>query len=285
MRVPTSRQRGSGHRDLRHRPRVPPCVPGGLGDYRRSWNPASTSSDTGSGPRSKRCTGCSSPVLERCTSKHRRCPIHRQLPLATPEPAASIRQEAASRLSREVHSTVGQGSEVFVFAAPGRTRNRPSQATDADLAAALSLHDQDGALLVEFRKVARRSGGAAGPCAGCTIALSPGSYRLRVATLAWGHLEQVVIASPGWQTQVFLAQFPGDLAATGDDPLGGLDPARTSVLQARIGHGFDAQRDDLRLADLSPHRLGEPPRHRPGLRAAGEGREPDARHLRGRTRC
>ena len=180
-------------------------------------------------------------------------PVHVSAPTVAYSSAAPLAgtrasdrcQETAHQLSRDVHATVGQGSQVFVFARtrPGSAR-RP-RAARANPAAGLTLHRGDGALLVNLGKVAKRSGDDTDRCAGCTVALSPGRYRLRLVTPDWGHLEQVIVASPGWQTQVFLTQSPA-----GQDG-GGLDPTQTSVLQVKLGQGLDARRDGLRLADLA----------------------------------
>ena len=159
--------------------------------------------------------------------------------------------QAASELSRKIHATHGEGSQVFVFARAQGGSADLSRVTGGNLAAGLSLHDGKGARLVNLAKVAKRTS-AKGRWAGCTVALEPGEYRLRQRVrLAphQDHLEQVIVASRGWQTQVFLTQSLSGSAQTGQPS--GLVPAYTSVLQARIDHGFDAQSGAARLAELA----------------------------------
>jgi hypothetical protein len=160
--------------------------------------------------------------------------------------------QAAGELSRKVHATLGGGSQVFVFARARGGLAGFARITGRNPAAGLSLHNRDGARLVNLSKVAKRAG-ATGRWAGCTVAVPPGEYRLRQrlrpAEAQQYHLEQTIVASRGWQTQIFLTQSPSELAEDGQP--GGLAPAHTSVLQARIDHGFDAQPDAARLADLA----------------------------------
>ena len=152
----------------------------------------------------------------------------------------------ATELSRKVHATFEKDSQVFVFARGGRAGR------SANPAAGLSLHYRDGTRVVDLGKLAKRAG-ATSQWAGCTVAVPPGEYRLRqrlrLAVPQQRHLEQVIVASPGWQTQIFLTPFPGE-PTEGGRP-GGLIPARTSVLQARIDRGFGAHPDAARLADLA----------------------------------
>ena len=152
----------------------------------------------------------------------------------------------ATELSRKVHASFGEDSQVFVFARGGRA-GRPANPADG-----LSLHYPDGDLLVDLGKLAKQTG-ATSQWAGCTVAVRAGEYRLRQrlrpAVPQQRHLEQVIVASPGWQTQIFLTSSPGE-PTKGRRP-GGLIPARTSVLQARVDRGFDAQPDAARLADLA----------------------------------
>ncbi|HEV2373872.1 MAG TPA: hypothetical protein VGS19_17075 [Streptosporangiaceae bacterium] len=159
---------------------------------------------------------------------------------------------AATELSRRVHATLGDGSQVFVFARAPRRTGGLSRITGGNPAAGLSLHDREGTHLLNLGRLARRVDGR-DQWAGCTVAVRPGDYRLRlrppVAVPHQHHLEQVIVASPGWQTQVFLTHSPNDPAGSGRP--GGLAPGHTSVLQARIGSGLGAQSPGARLADLA----------------------------------
>jgi hypothetical protein len=155
-------------------------------------------------------------------------------------------EEEAERLSRKVHSKLGQGSQIFVFAR--RWSHPPSEGETESLdlnsnpAQGLTLHDLDGKLLLDL-ELSSQAGSGPDPSAGCTIEVDPGVYRLRIETPRWGALEQSLVASRGWQSQVFLMQ---------STEAGGVaDLSTASVLQAPLDAGFDAKRPDYRLAELA----------------------------------
>jgi len=88
----------------------------------------------------------------------------------------------------------------------------------------------------------------AGCYGGLSLELPPGTYRLRVDTSPIGVYEMFVVASRGWQTQVF--------ALAEDFSAGGESVRRAalrsiSILMARPERGFDPGTDELRLADLA----------------------------------
>src|SRR6516225_2628703 len=56
-------------------------------------------------------------------------------PIAGTRTSNGHHQEVASRLSREVHASVGQGSEVFIFARTRSDSDGALRGTDEDLAA------------------------------------------------------------------------------------------------------------------------------------------------------
>lgn len=134
--------------------------------------------------------------------------------------------DAARKISSSPNATLGTGAELFVFA-------RSEGADAGDPMAGLTLHALDGTQIVDLQKQAVRSSDSG--CAGCTIALDPGGYRLR-STIVDEPLEQVVVASPLWQTQIFLMREP-KLPAI----------ASASVLMSR--NGFDPESEMLGLAE------------------------------------
>ncbi|MBN1992728.1 MAG: hypothetical protein JW953_08470 [Anaerolineae bacterium] len=167
-----------------------------------------------------------------------------QLPIATSAPisraraASSDHQQAAARLSRQVRQRLGQGSQLFLFARdlePGRPEN---------VAAGLSLLLPVGQEL-DLAEVAARSPEAR--WAGCTLQVEPGVYRLRLRAQNTGILEQSLVASPGWQTQVFLFRRNYGPAA----PVRGADLAHASVLMAELGEGFTPDEMGLDYAELA----------------------------------
>jgi hypothetical protein len=177
-------------------------------------------------------------------------------PLATSRTTHETHEGAASALSKTVHHRLGQGSEIFVFArawtetVTGRRRTPPVPRRHHP-AMGLSLRGADGSLLIDIEKESKvelRDD----PWAGCTIAVDPGAYRLRVETPRWGALELTLIATKEWQTQVFLLQ---DNYSDGKAPAFRPDLAEASVLLGRKGKGFDPRRGELRLAELARQSL------------------------------
>ena len=158
--------------------------------------------------------------------------------------------QAASSCSREVHVTAGQGSWIFVFARdwtpPGREAARPPLATNP--ARGLSLRDLQENQVADL-SASDRYDLSLDPWAACNVQVTPGLYRLRLERPVGGRLEQVIVASPGWQTQIFLlqraySQEPDDRCA---------DLPGASILLAR-GPGFTGNSADFRRTELA--RLG-----------------------------
>jgi hypothetical protein len=183
-------------------------------------------------------------------------PYYSPAPLAKSRTTHEAHEAAASRLSRQINHHLGQGSEIFIFARAwtesfaGR-RRVPAVPRSHHPAKGLSIRTADGSLLIDIEKEAQveRKGDQ---WAACAIAVDPGTYRLRVETPRWGGLELTLIATEGWQTQVFLLQdnYPhGKTAAFRPDLAG------ASVLLARRGKGFDPERGELRLAELTRQSL------------------------------
>ena len=174
-------------------------------------------------------------------------PFTSVVPLRGTGKSYETHEVAAQNLSREVHLRSGQGSELFVFVrrwsgtdTPGLDDREPPP----DVARGLSLHDLDGDLVADLEQLAHAGSGPLG-YAGCTVAVDPAAYRLRLQSARWGALEQIVVASPGWQTQVFL---PAPAHGNHD---GSADLARTAMLHAPLGQGFLPARDDLYLSELA----------------------------------
>lgn len=159
-------------------------------------------------------------------------------------------EEAAAHLSREVHRHLGSGSQIFLFTRcyTGHVADPAALKVD-NPARGLSLHDPQGRLLVDFERESKPGSGS-DPAAGCTVELEPGSYRLRVRTQQWGALEQAVVASPGWQTQIFLWH-------TDDEGARVPDLAGACVLLVELGAGFDPDSHQLRSSELARVALAE----------------------------
>ncbi|MGA2609192.1 MAG: hypothetical protein ABSH01_17255 [Terriglobia bacterium] len=159
---------------------------------------------------------------------------------------------AAERESRKIHLSAGSGSWIFVFARDlTSTRRAP---VSWNPAMGLSLRDELGNLLADVNSTGT-SDLSQDPWAACNVEVDPGTYRLRLELPPHQDdpkpvsLEQTIVASPGWQTQVFLLQ-----RAYGP----GLSDWRADLSGASIllsmGPGFDAARSDFRKTELA--RLG-----------------------------
>ena len=153
------------------------------------------------------------------------------VPLAEPANAHDGQIDAAFRVSRTPPSLIdqGSGSSIFIFARDNSLRKEKGRRTPA-LAhpyRRLLLLDADGAEVAKLAErsesnldEARRSSESA-LWAACHLQVEPGPYLLRLQTSA-GHLEQTVIASKGWQTQVFLTlrdYLPGQREIVPDLPV------------------------------------------------------------------
>jgi hypothetical protein len=157
--------------------------------------------------------------------------------------------EAAAH-SQTVHFQAGQGSWIFVFA-----RDWTAQRGDAtrppiafNPARGLSLKDMQGTEVAALENSAAYDL-ARDPWAACNVQVNPGLYRLSLETPAGARLEQTIVASPGWQTQIFLLQRA--YSPEPDDRRADLPGA--SILMSR-GQGFTVDRSDFRQAELA--RLG-----------------------------
>lgn len=157
---------------------------------------------------------------------------------------------AADAESRTTHVQAGQGSWIFVFARDWTPPNRPSisLAPDRHPARGLTLRDAQGNLVAEFATQSK-SDLTGDPWAACNVQVNPGIYHLRLEMASGATLEQTIVASSHWQTQVFLLQRA--YGADRSDRRADLPGA--SVLLSN-GPYFDSHNHDLRLVDLA--RLG-----------------------------
>jgi hypothetical protein len=176
-------------------------------------------------------------------------------PLSGTTKAPDHQIEAAQRLSRTVHVRSGTGSQVFLFARAW-TPDEPGARSAAEQhpARGITLHRWDGSMIADLERhgVADEPGAIAGDsCSGCTIELDPGVYVLRRETAAGATIEQSIVASPGWQTQVFLLMRSTGVrvepAPSTPDAASGIDDL--AILMSR--GGFVAAQEDMRLAELA----------------------------------
>jgi hypothetical protein len=164
-------------------------------------------------------------------------------PLSATSRAHEYHEAAAANESRTIHLSLGKGGQLFIFARRWTSRSPKAEAAAVTPASGLTLHAADGRMLVDFAQVARTGG--ADPWAACNVELTPGSYTLRRMLGSQLAVEQSMVVSPGWQTQLFLLWTPGR-----EEP-------DTTVLMARLGSGFDPSDRRNRLAELARQALAE----------------------------
>lgn len=170
------------------------------------------------------------------------------VPLAETGRTHDYQLSAAEEQSRKVHVSVGQGSEIFLFGrwwTPGSNGGASAPAKSRDASIQLSLHDLEDKQLADLDEQGVRDTSAADPWLACNVSLAPGRYRLRLVAPEYGTLEAMVVASPGWQTQVFLYRRTDQ----GESLASRLNLAAASVLLRRQGAGFDPRSPDLRLTE------------------------------------
>jgi hypothetical protein len=153
--------------------------------------------------------------------------------------------EQAHILSREIHGHTGRGGQLFLF-----VRDLEKGIT-SDPSQGLSLLTLDGERLFYLNQVGKRD--LEEQWAGGTIELAPGIYRLHLQTRVTGALEQTVVISPGWQTQVFLMRRS---FGKRESSARRADLTNASVFMSRLGEGFQPERPDLRWTELARMELG-----------------------------
>jgi hypothetical protein len=162
--------------------------------------------------------------------------------------------DAAVQQSSQVHVVAGTGAQVFVMSrywtAPGRKpddRGHPARG--------LSLRTLAGRVVVDYDATELPHVDGHDAWAACTVAVDPGTYLLHRETDGGQALEQAVVASPTWQTQVFILRDPvtGLPRPEGPHPSIAQQRAlRPDAISVLMNHGhFDAQRSDMQLADVA----------------------------------
>jgi hypothetical protein len=138
-------------------------------------------------------------------------------PLGTTTLTHEYHIAAAETHSAQPTVVLGEGASIFVLAryfTPPEQQARRQHHPGRDLA----LRHIDGTLLVDLGS-ASITGGPPDAWAACHVQLAPGAYVLECQT-AQGPLAHSIIASPGWQTQVFLIR-PQTQSVADTDSAGG----------------------------------------------------------------
>jgi hypothetical protein len=189
--------------------------------------------------------GQKKPVLKKFSMINFPSPV----PLKNTGQTHDAQTEAAYLESRKVHVKAGSGSSIFIFV-------RDWQPADTDRKSSLTPQPQRGLVLRDMQgetiadlstASAGENGNRAAPWAACNVKVNPGMYRLGL-DLDEGRIEQTVVASSGWQTQIFLLQHNYGPQAEARYA----DLNNCAILLSR--RGFNPASAELRLVELS--RLG-----------------------------
>ena len=133
-------------------------------------------------------------------------------PSATPLTGTTWTDErhsaAAREQSRKVHERVGEGSSIFLFARDWLDPSRPAEEMANQVlhaAKGLRLADVEGRVLLDYEAKSECMSGR-NPWAACNVEVDPGSYLLTLEMADGSFVERTIVATRGWQTQIFLLQ-------------------------------------------------------------------------------
>jgi hypothetical protein len=150
-------------------------------------------------------------------------------------------EAAAAAAAQEVpDATAGNGSSILIVVRDWIDDAEPAPKTPPhNPAVGLKLRSLDGKLVADVEALARVQWRAnRNPIATLKADVAPGAYRLHLQGADGRHVEQILIAIAGWQTQVFALL----------DGKGRADLINGSVT---MGHGFDPADCDRRLEEIA----------------------------------
>lgn len=131
-------------------------------------------------------------------------------PMPLPDTALTneYQEFAASNESHKEHVKAGSGSAIFVFVRHYTPQNGTMPSNPQNPALGLTLWDEGNNLIADLSAKSAVDPGDSNTdtWAACNIAVNPGFYQLRLELPMNTVLEQPIIASPGWQTQIFTLQ-------------------------------------------------------------------------------
>lgn len=129
-------------------------------------------------------------------------------PLDDTDKTHELHVQASYEHSRKVHVRAGSGSWIFVCARGWSEKTQTDSGTQGrpHPARGLKLLSESGEMVADLVEGSAKDLRGK-PWAGCNISVEPGVYRLQLEIPSLGRtLEQTVVASPYWQTQIFLLQ-------------------------------------------------------------------------------
>ncbi len=188
---------------------------------------------------------------EEVTKAFPRLMVASSAPLVDTAFSTQEHREIAIAQSRLPHVKSGHGSEIYVVVRSLPPAGQPIAEAGVHPGQGLALLSAGGATLVDLGTQSWTDS-SAGPIAVCNVELDPGLYKLSLGTPDGGRLEQVVVASPGWQTQVFLQRAHH---SNGEVPR--IDLSGAAVFMASLDRvdRFDPERSQNRLVELARQAL------------------------------
>ena len=161
------------------------------------------------------------------------------VPIEHTETSRTGHAKAAERISLSRPTSLGSGSQLFVFC-------RDTERSDShEPWTGVGIHQMDGERLIDISEGDTESELRYG---GVQVELDPGTYRLRVETGRVGDYEMFVTTSGGWQTQVFI--LADDFWADGNK-VRRASLRDAAVFMKREGDGFSADSEQARLTELA----------------------------------
>ncbi len=154
------------------------------------------------------------------------------VPLLGTSQSHEYHQSAVEFNSRRVHASVGMGSAIFISVREFSSSSMAAPRSRGNPLSDLMLLDAGGKELVDLMAAGAVTMAAPGtdPWGCCNILLDPGFYRLRQTLPSGDTVDLGLVASPGWQTQVFalLGSYGGA------DPTLLADLTAASILMSRF---------------------------------------------------
>ena len=170
------------------------------------------------------------------------------VPLSNSAGLLKEHEQAAMVESETLHASFGSGSWIFIFA---RDPSFSGTAT-ANPVRGLSLRRVSGEVLVDLAVQSKLD--TAHGWAACNVALSPGSYTLVMELESSERLTQVLVATLGWQTHVFLARRSDSNGRADYDSVQRAGIVLTALRPGKLIPGFRSDDPVLRQVELA--RLG-----------------------------
>lgn len=140
----------------------------------------------------------------------------------------------------------GSGSNIVIVARQWTGQApRASQTSPPNPARGLTLLDSAGAVVADVAALTKVVG-TLDPIVALNVELTPGPYRLSLTRADGCRVAQTLIASPGWQTIVYLL-----VDGSAEDEAARVDLVNGAITLQKPGQGFDATDSSLRAQEIA----------------------------------